>query len=100
MKVERIQAQPSHYVPEESALVSALKEVYEDCTGQKAQCMSTAGATYARAFRESVAFGPLPVGKENGKHGPNEFLEMKELLDLTQILANAIVKLAAEPQDR
>ena len=49
---------------EESALVSALKEVYEDCTGQKAQCMSTAGATYARAFRESVAFGPLPVGKE------------------------------------
>ena len=100
MRVEQIQAQPWHYVPEESELVSALKEVYEDCTGKKAECMSTAGATYARAFEQSVAFGPLPVGKENGKHGPNEFLEMQELLDLTQILANAIVKLAAEPQEK
>lgn len=100
MEIQKVQAQPSHYVSEDSLLVSALKEVYEDCTGKPAECMSTAGATYARAFSESVAFGPLPVGKENGKHGKNEFLEMDELLGLTQILANAIVKLAAEPQDR
>jgi succinyl-diaminopimelate desuccinylase len=54
---------PSHFVSEDSGLVTGLKQAYEEITGGPASCKTMGGATYARAFPNAVAFGPLFRGR-------------------------------------
>ena len=95
----KLHAQPPHYVPEDSELVAALQEVYAECFGEEARCMPCAGATYARAFKNSVAFGPVPAERPSVEHGPNEYIEIDDLVKLAEALACAIVRLAAAPEE-
>jgi len=95
MQVEKLHVMPSHYVDEESELVSTLKEVYNECTGEPGEAILCCGATYARAFKNSVAFGPVPEGLESGEHGPDEYIEIDRLVTLAEVLATAIIELAA-----
>lgn len=95
IQTEKLHAQPPHYVSEDSELVRSLKEVYEEYFGEPGECLCCSGATYARAFQNSVAFGPLPLNKESTEHGPNEYIEIEDLLKLSEVLASAMIKLAA-----
>jgi len=88
---------PTHHVPEESPLVSALKQVYEEATGEKAYCIALGGATYARAFPNAVTFGPLFPGQPKVEHGPDEYIEIDSLMKNARLIANAIAKLCEEP---
>jgi succinyl-diaminopimelate desuccinylase len=92
-EIKYILSLPTHYVPEDSPLVSTLKEVYEEVTGEKAYCIAIGGATYARAFPNAVTYGPLFPGKPNVEHGPDEYIEIDTLMKTAQIIANAIVRL-------
>lgn len=94
-KESYIHALPTHYVPEDSPLVSTLKEAYEEMTGEKAYCISIGGATYARAFDNAVTFGPLFPDKPNVEHGPDEYIEIDTFYKNAEIIANAIIKLCA-----
>jgi succinyl-diaminopimelate desuccinylase len=91
--IKYILSLPAHHVPEDSPLVSTLKEVYTEVTGEKAFCIAIGGATYARAFPNAVTYGPLFPGKPNVEHGPDEYIEIETLLKTAQIIANAIVRL-------
>ncbi|HBU12297.1 MAG TPA: dipeptidase PepV [Clostridiales bacterium] len=89
MKFEK----PAHFVPEDSELVRGLKTAYEEIVGEKASCLSTGGATYARAFENAVAFGPVFPGKTGTEHQPDEYIEIDDLVKLADIISNAIVTL-------
>lgn len=94
------QHQPSHYVPEESEIVVALKDVYEECFGEPAECVCCSGATYARAFKNSVAFGPVPKERANVEHGPDEYIEIDDIIKLSEVIASAILRIAHDrPSD-
>ena len=88
--------QPSHYVPEDSFIVTQLKKAYEACFGEKCECLPCAGATYARAFGSGIAFGPCDINAERGEHGPNEFIMIDELTKLADVLAAAMTAVACE----
>lgn len=89
---------PSHFISEDTFLVQTLKSVYEECTGQDAYCLAIGGATYARAFENAVTFGATMPGEEGVEHQPNEYIEIDRLVELSQILVNAIVRLCNDPQ--
>nr|WP_307756934.1 dipeptidase PepV [uncultured Christensenella sp.] len=82
-----------HFVPEDSSLVQGLKQAYEEVTGDKAYCMTMGGATFARAFPNSVAFGALFPGQEGTEHQPDEYIEIDSLVKVADIIANAILVL-------
>lgn len=93
--VEIIHTQPSHHIPEDSELVTALKKVYEKSFGEPAECRCCPGATYARAFGNGVAFGPVMPGEEECEHGPNERISVDAVIKLAEVIANAIIELAS-----
>ena len=82
-----------HFVLEDSPLVQGLKQAYEEVTGDKAYCMTMGGATFARAFPNSVAFGALFPGQEGTEHQPDEYIEIDSLVKVADIIANAILVL-------
>lgn len=84
---------PKHYVPEDSELVTKLKEAYTEMTGKEAYCVSIGGATYARAFKNAVTFGPLFPGKPSVEHGPDEYIEIDDIVKNAEIIADAIIRL-------
>ncbi len=92
-EVEETFSRPSHYVPEDSPLVSGLKQAYEEVTGEQAYCITMGGATYARAFPNSVAFGALFPGQTGTEHQPDEYIEINSLVKVADIIANAILVL-------
>lgn len=83
----------SHFVSEDSPLITALKQAYTEVTGEEAYCISIGGATYARAFENAVTFGALFPGQPNVEHGPDEYIEVESLIKNAEIIANAIIKL-------
>lgn len=92
--VEKTHALASHFVPPHTDLVTGLKKAYEEITQEKAYCVSIGGATYARAFPNSVAFGPLFPGQEATEHQPNEYIQVDSLVRLADLLTLAIAELA------
>ena len=88
--------QPSHYVPGDSFIVTALKRAYKAVFNEECECLPCAGATYARAFENGVAFGPCDINADRGEHGPNEFIYIDELCRLADALATAMTAIAAE----
>ena len=97
MSTAVIHMQKPHHVPEETPMVQALKKVYLECMGEEAECRCCAGATYARAFENGVAFGPVAPGKDECEHGPNENIEIDDVVKLAELLACAIVEIAGVP---
>jgi succinyl-diaminopimelate desuccinylase len=93
--VEESFALPAHYVDENTEFIQKLKEAYTEVTGEPAECMSIGGATYARAFKNSVAFGPLFPGEEGTEHQPDEYINIDSLIRAGDIIANAILKLCS-----
>jgi len=91
-----VHALPPHHLPENSELIVKLKEAYEEITGEKAYTMSEGGATYARAFKNAVTFGPKFPGKPSLEHGPDEYIEIDDFVLDAKIIANALVKLCTE----
>jgi succinyl-diaminopimelate desuccinylase len=81
----------AHVVPEDSPLVQGLKHAYEEITGERAACLTMGGATYARAFPNAVAFGPMFPGQKSTEHQADEHMEVESLIKLADIIANAIM---------
>ena len=93
LSIEEVFSRPPHYVPEDSPLVAGLKRAYEEVTGEKAYCMTMGGATYARAFPNSVAFGALFPGQQGTEHQADDYIEIDSLVKTADIIANAILVL-------
>ena len=85
-----------HYVPEDGELVSTLMDVYETHIGHAAKPYSIGGGTYARDFKNAVAFGPTMEGAENMCHVADEYVTVADLKFNTGVMAEAIARLAGQ----
>ncbi len=92
-KVEVLAHDVPLYVEKDSHLVSTLRQIYEDKTGDKSEPISMGGGTYAKAFKNTVAFGLIFLDSESGCHVANEFMKLDEMEKSFAILCDAIVKL-------
>lgn len=83
------------YVSKESELVQKLMKVYRDVTGdEKAQPLAIGGGTYAKMFRNMVAFGPVFPGMADVIHQPNEAVEVEKLMESIKLTADAMAEMA------
>ncbi len=68
--------------------------VYQQVTGDEVtQPIASGGATYARAFDNCVAFGPLFPGELVTEHEPNERAVIDNLYRAMKIYAHAVYEL-------
>ena len=84
---------PYHYVPKHSHLVQALLKAYRDYTNDDTDAFSIGGGTYARDFKNAVAFGPVFVGEAESMHMPNESADLENLITASFIYQEAIKNL-------
>ena len=87
-------SQDGLYVPEDSELVSKLMGVWEARTGEHLEPLRIGGGTYARAFKNVVAFGPEIAGHPAQIHMPNEAVSIDDLMFDTHVIADAMIALA------
>jgi len=92
--------QDAHHVPKDSALVQSLLKAYADVTGLKPFAFAIGGGTYAKALPQGVAFGPVFPGEPDAIHCPDEYISIENLLITTKVYAQAILNLAADPENR
>lgn len=93
LELEVLDSLPPLYVPEDHPLVQTLRMVYEEVVQQNSTPLSTGGATYARGFKNFVAFGPLFPGEEKMAHKQNEYMNIDSLMKCFLIYAKAIASL-------
>ena len=82
------------YLPQDHPVIKTLMIVYHQYSGyDTSQPIALGGATYARAFDNCVAFGPLFPGELLTEHEPNERAIMENLFLAMKIYTYAIFKL-------
>jgi len=84
---------PPHYVDPSSPLIATLGKAYHEYTHATPRCISIGGGTYARLIPGAVSFGPEFLGHPATEHGPDEYIELDDLLVATRIYASAMVDL-------
>lgn len=83
-----------HFIDPDSELVQTLLSVYERHIGRRATPLSIGGGTYARAFKNAVAFGVIREGEDSCCHMPNESIGVEDIRFNTNVMAEAIALLA------
>ncbi|MDO4543710.1 MAG: Sapep family Mn(2+)-dependent dipeptidase [Clostridia bacterium] len=83
-----------HFVPADSELVTALMEIFNRNAKVNAEPMKIGGGTYARAFKNAVAFGTVPYLEESPCHMPDESVGLSDIRFNTVVIAEAIERLA------
>lgn len=85
---------PYHYVPKNSTLVRALLKSYNKWTpgfsSKDREPISIGGGTYARDFKNAVAFGCIFPGEEECMHMPDESADIHNLVLSSFIIMDAI----------
>jgi predicted dipeptidase len=85
---------PPLYLPKDHPVIATLMKVYHQYSGDEvSQPIALGGATYARAFNNCVAFGPLFPDELLTEHEPNERLVVENLFLAMKIYAHAIYQL-------
>lgn len=80
--------------PEDDPHIAKLMQVYKEYTGDtKAKPLGMGGTTFAKAFKNAVAFGPTFPGMAKVEHQPDEYMEIDHLIRCTEIYALAIKEL-------
>lgn len=74
-------------------LVQALKECYEQVTGEDGTPVTTTGGTYAKAMPGIVPFGPSFAGQKGIGHNPNEWMREDDLLKNAKIYALGLYRM-------
>lgn len=78
------------HVPLDSPLVSKLLQAYREVTGDaKTEPYISAGATFARAFDNCVAFGANMPHSPTSEHQPNERISIIKLIQATEVYRRA-----------
>lgn len=82
------------YLPTDDPLIRTLCECYEDVTGEKGECYSTGGGTYARALaNRGVAFGPANLDNPTNLHEADENLSIDDLVKHMRVCAEAMYRM-------
>ena len=87
---------PGHFIPADSELVSTLMNIYNELNHSDSKPLSMGGGTYARELDNAVAFGIVREGEESMCHMPDESISIEDIRFNTNIMAEAIKRLAAK----
>ena len=83
------------YLPKDDPMVCTLMDVYKEHTGDyNCEPMVIGGGTYARAVKNTVAFGADFPGEPELAHQKNEYITITNLVKCAKIFADAIFRLA------
>ena len=80
-------------VSKDSNLVKTLCKIFNEKTGRNEEPFTMGGATYARAFKNCVSFGPAMHDEEDLCHQANEYISIERLILCTKLYAQAIAEL-------
>ena len=81
------------YVPKDDKLVQTLCKIFNEETNSNAKPIAIGGATYARAFKNCISFGPNFPGHKDMCHQTDEFVEIDNLVLACKIYAKTIMEL-------
>ncbi|EFC05353.1 putative dipeptidase [Bulleidia extructa W1219] len=82
------------YFPPDAPLIKSLVSAYQEVTGDlEAVPLVIGGGTYAKAIKNTIAFGCAFPGTDYHIHDANEFCPVEELLLQTEIYVRGIEKL-------
>ncbi|WKY47768.1 Sapep family Mn(2+)-dependent dipeptidase [Eubacteriaceae bacterium ES3] len=82
------------YVDKEGFLIKTLQSVYQEYTGDLSDPIVSGGGTYARAFKNAVAFGGVFPGEENTCHQKDECWSLDSMRKNYAIIIATLTKLA------
>lgn len=82
------------YIPAYDALIATLMGIYRDHTGDSRKPLVIGGGTYARAVKNTVAFGAQFPEDPDLMHQKNEKISEENMMKLTKIYAEAIYRLS------
>ncbi|WP_027399481.1 dipeptidase PepV [Anaerovorax odorimutans] len=83
------------YFPEDDPMITTLMDIYKKHTGDnESKPIVIGGGTYARAVKNTVAFGATFPGEPELAHQKNECISIENLIKMTKIFADAINSLA------
>jgi succinyl-diaminopimelate desuccinylase len=82
------------YVDKNGFLIKTLQAVYQDLSGDLSDPVVSGGGTYARSFKNAVAFGGIFPDEENTCHQKDEFWTLDSMRKNYEIIIEALSKLA------
>ncbi len=87
---------PPLYVDKNSDFIKKLSNAYSYVTGDMTKPMVIGGGTYAREFKNCVAFGPEFPNEDNVCHMPDEYWSISRIKQCFSIYFEAIKSIAYE----
>ena len=96
LKYKFTKARDPHYVPKDSEIIVNLLKAYNLVTGEDADAISQAGATFSSVFSCGVAFGPELPNVPSTIHEPNERIPSNNFDILFDIYYNGIKNLVKD----
>ena len=83
------------FIPKDDKMIRTLMDVYKKHTGDMdSEPIVIGGGTYARAAKNTVAFGAAFPGEPELAHQKNEYMIIENLIKCTKIFADAVFELA------
>lgn len=90
---ELLQDKPGLHVPQDSFLVQALLQAYQQTSGRSEGPKTIGGGTYSRALQNFVAYGPLFPGQRELAHERDEYISVDDLILCAKIYVQALYNL-------
>ncbi len=88
------------FIPADDPFIVTLMDIYREHTGDKdSKPVVSGGGTYARMFRNCIAFGGRFPDEPDTMHQKNECLDLDSFVTMTKIYADAIYRLTRPGPD-
>lgn len=85
IKIECLSGQEPIYYSEDSDKVRFLMDIYKTVTGKDLKPVVIGGGTYARLFKNALAFGPVSLEKSKVIHKPDEHFLIDDLVEFIKV---------------
>ena len=92
LELEVLSNSPLHFVEKDSHLIESLIKAFDKWADPKysREPISIGGGTYARDFKNAVAFGPMFSDEVETMHMPNECANIENLIKSVYIYMDAV----------
>ena len=87
---------PFLHISKDNLLVKTLCKIFNEVTNSSYEPIAIGGATYARAFKNCISFGPNFPKDKDMCHQTDEFIEIDKLILSCKIYAKAILELSSK----
>jgi len=82
------------YFPKEHFLIKALLKAYQQVTKDTSEPIASGSGSYSKVMPNIAAFGAIFPGESEAWHRVNEFIDIDNLIELTEIYATAAYELS------